>query len=150
MEHVLYAKRLTEIISIIPRCRHWCHLCSTSEETSSGRSSNVPELTQLIERRAGIHTHVHLTWGPEHWSTCPHAPPWGVLTQPGESQLLPVRLPWTCAPPPPPHCPSAFPSPAPCSLEQHMSAEPLPTWTPWTCCLVPQLQVHPVYHSRGP
>ena len=60
----------------------------------------MPELTQLIERRAGIHTHVHLTWGPEHWSTCPHAPPWGVLTQPGESQLPPVRLPWTCAPPP--------------------------------------------------
>ena len=108
MEHVLYAKRLTEIISIIPRCRHWCHLCSTSEETSSGRSSNVPELTQLIERRAGIHTHVPLTWGPEHWSTCPHAPPWGVLTQPGESQLLPVRLPWTCAPPPHPTVPLPF------------------------------------------
>lgn len=151
MERVLYARHLTEIISIILRCKHWCHLHSTAEETSSGRSSNVPELTQLIESRAGRpHTQVHLTWDPEHLSTCPHAPPRGVLTQPGESELLPDRLPWTCPRLPPPHCPSAFPSPAPCSLEQHMSAEPLPTWTMWTCCLVPRLQVHPVYRSRGP
>lgn len=124
MEHVLYARHLTEIISIVLRYRHWGHLHSTAEETSSGSSSNVPELTQLMESRAGIHTQVHLTWGPERLSTCPHAPPRGVLTQPGESQLLPDRLPWTCPHLPPPHCPSAFPPPALCSLEQRSLPSP--------------------------
>lgn len=107
MEQVLYARHLTEIISIILRCKHWCHLHSTAEETSSGRSSNVPELTQLIESRAAIHTQVHLTWDPEHLSTCPHAPPQGVLTQLGRVSC----------------CPTGCPGPAPTSL---LLTAPLP------------------------